>query len=107
MSEVESENDKLNKYRRFLALIIVAFHDSRYSDGDFAGHYRRLRDEYSNNNINRQLGDISSYSLLHSFHFSNGLYNASFPALARLLLLIFDLKYIYGDTNSQLNMFGF
>ncbi|KII71872.1 hypothetical protein RF11_07602 [Thelohanellus kitauei] len=104
-------NDEYKMFTETLANIIYSFNESNKLEKTKAYSYLRLCDNYTNNlsrtpnsedksgspsEVKTDSNTSANRSLLHTLPFS---------ALLKLFVLIYELKFIYGDLNSKLTLF--
>ncbi|KII64808.1 hypothetical protein RF11_09770 [Thelohanellus kitauei] len=103
LPEIVTKNEDYKTYCENLALIVVAFNDSKYIEGDIFYNYESLLSQYLPN----YSGRLSSHNFGNSDSTSNNdensILNFSFPALARLLLLIYELKFTFKNIQKMFN----
>ncbi|KII64915.1 hypothetical protein RF11_06126 [Thelohanellus kitauei] len=104
-SETE-ENDEYKIYKTTMAMTVLSFNDSNSLDRKIADTYLQLCDDVSKDLYQMLVNPYRSDNMSGSTHFSDRshkiLFNRlPFPALLRWLMLIFELKFIFGDINSK------
>ncbi|KII64809.1 hypothetical protein RF11_09771 [Thelohanellus kitauei] len=106
LPEILSENEEFVKNSYQMCMIIISFNNSEYRDGDIRSYSTHPGVKYQNY-LKRRYGCDRCKSQFDAKQYSNPLERASFPALVRLLFLLYEIKFIYGDINSRINTFHF
>ncbi|KII70467.1 hypothetical protein RF11_02125 [Thelohanellus kitauei] len=99
-----TEDDKYKKYKQIMADVILSFNESNYLGKDKANHYTELCNLHSHNlspikSIPDNSGTIVASNTSPP---STLLHNLPFLGLLRYFILIFELKFIFGDIDSKL-----
>ncbi|KII72457.1 hypothetical protein RF11_16481 [Thelohanellus kitauei] len=88
-----------------MTALVVSLNNSEYHAGEIRHHYNHIYSRYPNYFI-KYYCDYHK-SQMDSNDLSNPLDRASFPDLAKLILLLYELKYMYGDIHSQFHTIQF
>ncbi|KII64507.1 hypothetical protein RF11_12618 [Thelohanellus kitauei] len=98
----------LKKYKQIMAILVHIFNESNYLDKSTADYLTMLyksKSSYSNQNPSQS---YSSESVSDSTHVSNisssavNIKNLSLSDLFTLFVLIYEMKFIFGNINSKL-----
>ncbi|KII71985.1 hypothetical protein RF11_06843 [Thelohanellus kitauei] len=102
LPEILSENEEFKKLSMVMAFIIVSFNNPEYRLLNSNDIFDPSSDR-SSNHLRKLYPCIYSKIQSDANNLSNPLKRASFPALVRLLLLLYELKFMYSAIDSKLN----